>query len=28
LVDWVWLLVLLALSLAAEWFVRKYNGLL
>lgn len=28
LVDWVWLLVLLALSLATEWFVRKYNGLL
>jgi hypothetical protein len=27
-VDWVWLLVLLALSLAAEWFIRKYNGLL
>ncbi|WP_298223366.1 hypothetical protein [Flavobacterium sp.] len=28
LIDWVWLLVLVALSLAAEWFVRKYNGLL
>jgi hypothetical protein len=28
LVDWVWLLVLLALSLAAEWFIRKYNGML
>ena len=28
LVDWIWLLVLIALSLAAEWFVRKYNGLL
>jgi len=28
LVDWIWLLVLLALSLAAEWFIRKYNGLL
>ncbi|WP_284652171.1 hypothetical protein [Flavobacterium terrisoli] len=28
LVDWVWLLILLALSLAAEWFIRKYNGLL
>ncbi|WP_295337659.1 hypothetical protein [Flavobacterium sp.] len=28
LVDWIWLLVLLAISLAAEWFVRKYNGLL
>ena len=28
LVDWVWLLVLIAISLAAEWFIRKYNGLL
>lgn len=28
LIDWVWLLVLIALSLATEWFVRKYNGLL
>lgn len=28
LIDWVWLLVLLAMSLAAEWFIRKYNGLL
>jgi hypothetical protein len=28
LVEWVWLLILLALSLAAEWFIRKYNGLL
>jgi len=28
LVDWAWLLVLLALSLAAEWFIRKYNGML
>ncbi len=28
LIDWVWLLVLIALSLAAEWFIRKYNGLL
>jgi len=28
LIDWVWLLVLVALALAAEWFVRKYNGLL
>lgn len=27
-IDWVWLLVLIALSLAAEWFIRKYNGLL
>jgi hypothetical protein len=28
LIDWIWLLVLIALSLAAEWFIRKYNGLL
>lgn len=28
LIDWIWLLVLLAASLASEWFVRKYNGLL
>lgn len=28
LLDWVWLLVLLIISLAAEWFVRKYHGLL
>ncbi|NNT73129.1 hypothetical protein HKT18_12965 [Flavobacterium sp. IMCC34852] len=28
LVDWIWLLVLIALSLSAEWFIRKYNGLL
>jgi hypothetical protein len=28
LIDWIWLLVLIALSLASEWFIRKYNGLL
>jgi len=28
LIDLIWLLVLLAASLAAEWFIRKYNGLL
>jgi len=28
LIDWVWLLVLIAVSLASEWFMRKYNGLL
>jgi len=28
LIDWIWLLVILSLTLAAEWFVRKYNGLL
>jgi hypothetical protein len=28
LIDWVWLLVLIAVSLASEWFIRKYNGML
>lgn len=28
IIDWMWLLVLIATSLATEWFVRKYNGLL
>jgi hypothetical protein len=28
LIDWVWLLVLIAVSLASEWFLRKYNGIL
>ncbi|CAA9201727.1 hypothetical protein [Flavobacterium collinsii] len=28
LIDWVWLLILIALVLTVEWFVRKYNGLL
>jgi hypothetical protein len=28
LIDWIWLLVILAVSLACEWFVRKYNGML
>ena len=28
LIDWIILLVILAVSLAAEWFTRKYNGLL
>lgn len=27
LVEWKWLLALLALLLAIEWFMRKYNGL-
>lgn len=27
-IDWVWLLILIAISLSAEWFIRKYNGLL
>jgi hypothetical protein len=28
LIDWKYLLVLIALSLAIEWFIRKYNGLI
>lgn len=28
LVDWIWLLVLLAITLAIEWFIRKFNGML
>lgn len=28
LIDWIWLLILIAISLATEWFIRKYNGLL
>lgn len=28
LIDWWWLLVLIAVLLTAEWFIRKYNGLL
>ncbi|PTS95511.1 hypothetical protein DBR27_17015, partial [Flavobacterium sp. HMWF030] len=28
LIDWVWLLVLIAILLTTEWFIRKYNGLL
>jgi hypothetical protein len=28
LIDWVWLLVFIAILLATEWFTRKYNGLL
>ena len=28
LIDWVWLLIILVLSLASEWFLRKYNGML
>nr|WP_317632021.1 hypothetical protein [uncultured Flavobacterium sp.] len=27
LIDWKWLLILLILTLASEWFIRKYNGL-
>lgn len=28
IIEWYWLLVLIALFLSIEWFVRKYNGLL
>ncbi|MCO6149365.1 hypothetical protein [Flavobacterium sp. NRK1] len=28
LIDWMWLLIILSISLAFEWFTRKYNGLL
>jgi len=28
LVDWIWLLVLIVAALTAEWFIRKYHGLL
>jgi hypothetical protein len=28
LIDWIWLLILISISLASEWFVRKYNGML
>jgi hypothetical protein len=28
LIDWIWLLILISITLTLEWFVRKYNGLL
>ena len=28
LIDWKYLLILIALTLAIEWFLRKYNGLI
>ena len=28
IVDWIWLLVLIAICLSSEWFIRKYNGML
>jgi hypothetical protein len=28
LIDWIWLLILIVISLASEWFIRKYNGML
>jgi hypothetical protein len=28
IIDWYWLLIMIAVVLATEWFVRKYSGLL
>jgi len=28
LIDWKYLLAIIALSLSLEWFIRKYNGLI
>lgn len=28
LIDWYWLLLLILVALSAEWFIRKYHGLL
>jgi len=28
LIDWIWLLIIIAICLSAEWFLRKYHGLL
>ena len=28
LIDWKYLLAFLAMTLSAEWFIRKYNGLI
>jgi hypothetical protein len=28
LIDLVWLLILIAITLSSEWFIRKYNGFL
>jgi hypothetical protein len=28
LIDWIWLLVLIAITLSSEWFIRKYHGML
>lgn len=27
LIDWVWLLIVLVITLTSEWFIRKYNGM-
>lgn len=28
LIDWIWLLIIVVISLGCEWFIRKYHGLL
>ena len=28
LIDWKYLLIIIAVSLSVEWFLRKYNGLI
>lgn len=28
IIEWYWFLILIAIFLTAEWFIRKYNGLL
>ncbi|RZJ31717.1 MAG: hypothetical protein EOO48_01250 [Flavobacterium sp.] len=28
LIEWFWLMMIIAVCLSAEWFVRKYNGML
>lgn len=28
IIDWIWLLLIAVSTLTAEWFIRKYNGLL
>ena len=28
IIDWMWLLIIIATSLTTEWFIRKYNGML
>ena len=27
-IDWIWILILIAITLASEWFIRKYHGML
>lgn len=28
LIDWIWLMIIIAVTLSSEWFLRKYNGML